>query len=177
MKVWGNELVVSEVVLFFAVLIIFPLFFLYTAVCHLVDYRIMKRYYLRKNKWDLNICCGNTNGGGINADIVKRDVPNFALVDDIYNLPFKDGQFERTLCSHTMEHVEQPERFFEELKRISKDVVLLVPPLWDILAMAEFKEHKWQFQSLKIKHENSLPGKFKLPYWGIQKRFGQQYRC
>ena len=66
------------------------------------------------NPW--NICCGRTDGGGINADIVQHgDVPNFVKLDSIYRLPFADGQFEVVLCSHTAEHVQYPQRFDREL--------------------------------------------------------------
>ena len=74
----------------------------YVAIANVIDYRILKRYYYRKRRWDLNICCGNTNGGSVNANIVKRDVPNFVLLRDIYKLPFKDKEFKNTICSHTM---------------------------------------------------------------------------
>jgi SAM-dependent methyltransferase len=103
---------------------------LYIIIAAFADYFI-RNHYISKQKWDLNICCGDTNGGGKNADVIKRKVPNFVLLKNIYSLPFKDKQFENTICSHTIEHVEDPEKFFKELKRVSKNVVLLVPPIWD----------------------------------------------
>ena len=146
---------------------------MYIVIANVIDYRILKRYYYRKRRWDLNICCGNTNGGSVNADIVKRDVPNFVLLRDIYKLPFKDKEFKNTICSHTMEHVENPDKFFEELKRVSRNVTLLVPPVWNVGCMGCFQQHKWQFLTMRTRHVNTLPRKFKLPYWEYQKRFGQ----
>jgi hypothetical protein len=157
-------------------LIFFPLL-VYIAAAHVVDYRILKHRHVKGRRYGLNISCGDTDGGGVNADVVKRSVPNFTLVKDIYNLPFRDGQFESAICSHTIEHVEDPERFYGELRRVSKEVVLLIPPLWDVMGLMTFREHKWQFITMKTKHVNSLPRKFKLPYWGIQRRYGQKLRC
>jgi len=154
---------------------LFLLFFflLYLIIANIIDYRILKSFYLKKQKWDLNICCGDTDGGGINADIIKRKVPNFVLIKNIYKLPFKDKEFKNVLCSHTMEHIENPYKFYKELKRISKGVVLLIPPVWDIGCFLNFREHKWQFLTFKSKHSN-LPSKIKLPFWWHQELFGQK---
>jgi hypothetical protein len=74
---------------------------------------------------DLNICCGTTDGGGINADILQHsDVPNFVKLDSIYRLPFADKQFGVVLCSHTAEHVHYPQRFDRELQaRVGQKLV------------------------------------------------------
>lgn len=133
-------------------------------ITHIFDYRILKPYYLKKQKWDLNISCGATDGGGINADIIPRNVPNFALIKDIYNLPFKRKQFKNSICSHTIEHVKYPNKFYKELKRVSKNVTLLVPPLWDLVGLGDFLEHRWQFITLKTRHNNSMPDRFRLPF-------------
>lgn len=163
-----------EIILLTLVGILFPPLLIYSIIVVLIDYEILKNYFFKKQKWDLNISCGKTDGGGLNADIAKREVPNFVLIKDIYNLPFKDKQFANAICSHTIEHVEDPEKFYNELRRVSQKVVLLVPPIWDIFALVNFKEHKWQFLTLKAKHVNFLPRKFKLPYWWYQKKFGQR---
>jgi len=133
-------------------------------LAHLIDYRVLKNYHLRRQKWDLNVSCGSTDGGGLNADIVPRKVPNFVLLRDVYKLPFKDKSFKNVVSSHTIEHVEDPDRFYKELSRISENVVLLVPPVWDLAAIASF-EHKWQFLTLRTRHVNKLPKRIKLPYW------------
>lgn len=146
------------------------------AAGHVIDYRILKNIYLKENKWGLNICCGKTDGGGVNADIIHRGVPNFVLIKDIYNLPFKDRQFENALCSHTVEHVEDPEKFYKELRRVSKNVVLLVPPIWDLAGILNLAEHKWQFLTLATKHENHIPEKIMLPYHLYQIFFGQRIK-
>ena len=144
-------------------------------VLNWLDYTFMKNRYLKKGKFDLNVCCGDTACGGVNADIVKRNVPRFVLVKDIYSLPFRNKQFKNAICSHTMEHVEDPVKFFKELKRVSNSVTILVPPIWDYGCMLNIFEHKRQFVTLWTKHVNKLPKSFPLPLAGVvQSKYGQK---
>ena len=128
-----------------------------------MSYGLIKKRTLAERKWDLNICCGGTDGGGVNADIIKhRDLPRFVRIGDIYRLPFRNGQFEYVLCSHTAEHVEHPDAFCRELKRVGRKTVFLLPPLWDISAAFNVMEHRWLFLTLRSRHEN-LPPRIRLP--------------
>lgn len=146
----------------------------YCMLTHFISYRVLKNRILKRQKWDLNICCGQTDGGGINADIVEpRGVPNFRLIEDIYKLPFDTGQFDTVLCSHTIEHVDYPGRFFQELQRVGKKVAIVIPPLYDVTAALNVFEHKYIFLSFKKEHCR-LPGHVRLPLASfIQKRIGQ----
>lgn len=159
-------------------MIIFGSTILILLINHYLSYIVLKNRVLRRNKWDLNICCGKTDGGGINADIFKHeDVPNFVLVDNIYNLPFKNNQFENVLCSHTMEHVENPPLFYKELKRVGKKITIILPPLWDISAVFCFFEHRWIFLTFRKEHKK-LPKYVKLPIAEfIQKKRGQKIKA
>jgi SAM-dependent methyltransferase len=142
---------------------------------HQVSYRMQKSRILKRQRWGLNICCGRTDGGGINADIFRHaDLPRFRLVEDIYRLPFSDKQFETVLCSHTLEHVEDPDRFFSELCRVGERVTLVLPPLWDITAALNVFEHRWIFLTLKKEHGRP-PRRIRLPLAGtLQRMFGQR---
>ncbi len=123
-----------------------------------ISYRLIKERTLRERKWGYNISCGTTDGGGINADIVKHaDVPNFELVTDPARLPHPDGAFEHVLSSHTIEHVDDPAAFYAELKRIGRNVTLLVPPLWDFTAALNVFEHRVIFLTMRSRHDNHLP--------------------
>jgi len=147
----------------------------YTWIAHYISYTIHKRYLLKKQDWDLNICCGKTDVGKINADIVQHaSIKNFHLINDIYDLPFKDKQFSNVLCSHTMEHVEDPECFLKELKRVGHNVTIIIPPLYDISAVLNFLEHKWIFLTFRKTYVDHLPRHLRLPCaeW-IHRRFGQ----
>lgn len=144
-------------------------------VLNVISYDMLKDRILNRRKWDLNICCGKTDGGGVNADIVKHgEVPKFVKIDDVYHLPFPDKAFERVLCSHTIEHVEDPEAFFEELQRVGEEVTLVLPPLWDISAALNVLEHKHVFLTFKKEH-TTLPPYVSLPLARpIQETFGQR---
>lgn len=164
-------------------MIYFPMFLLFVVVLlvvlHEVSYRLVKNHVLRRRRWDLNICCGHSDGGGLNADIFQHDPgpPNFLKIDDIYHLPFADGQFEHTLCSHTIEHVADPEAFFAELQRVSRHVTVVVPPLWDPAATFNVFEHRHIFLNVRKVFHDELPPYIRLPLaeW-IQQRLGQKIR-
>ena len=144
---------------------------------NLLSYTIIKKKVLKSRVWDLNICCGGTDGGGVNADIIKyRDLPNFILTKDIYNLPFADKQFKHILTSHTVEHIDDPEAFIKELNRVGENITILVPPLWDLSAALNFLEHKWLFLTFKTKVD-VLPRYVRLPLanW-YQSNFGQRIK-
>jgi SAM-dependent methyltransferase len=143
-----------------------------------LSYRVLNGRILRRRTWDLNICCGKTDGGGVNVDIVRHaELPNLVLVDDIYRLPFKAGQFGTVLCSHTMEHVERPLEFYRELGRVGRVVTVVVPPLWDLSAAFNLFEHKWIFASLKTEHRE-LPRHVRMPLVSsLHRRFGQRIRA
>lgn len=155
------------------------LFVLLLIVLNFFSYRVLGSIIRnRRKQWDLNVCCGKTDGGGVNVDIVKHaDVPNLIVVDDIYSLPFSTHQFDNVLCSHTIEHVEDPEAFFEELSRVAKSVTLVVPPLWDLSAVLNLFEHRWIFLTFRKEHHR-LPSFIKLPFAEeFQHRAGQKIRA
>lgn len=156
------------------ILLTIVLLILLMTLLNQLSYKLIKNRILRSRRWDLNICCGMTDGGGVNADIVRHaDVPNYVQVNDIYDLPFKDGQFEQVLCSHTIEHVDNPEAFLAELRRVGRHVTLVIPPLWDISAAFNLLEHRHIFLTLRKVH-TSLPPYVKLPFANkIQDWLGQ----
>lgn len=144
-----------------------------------LSYLRLKIRIIGRARWDLNICCGATDGGGVNADIVRHSprIPNFVRVDDIYRLPFRNRQFKRVLCSHTMEHVDDPERFDRELRRVGETVLYLLPPLWDVAAAFNLLEHKWIFLTFRKEHRQ-LPRHVKLPLsWTLQRHFKQRVKA
>ena len=141
-----------------------------------ISYRLIKNRVLRERRWDYNICCGTTDGGGRNADIVQHaEVPRFELVADVTRLPHGDQAFETVLCSHTLEHVDDPAAMFRELRRVGKRVTILVPPLWDLAAALNPFEHRVIFLTAASRHDDRLPPYIRYPpaRW-IQARFGQR---
>jgi hypothetical protein len=142
---------------------------------HRLSYFHLKRRYLGHRSWGLNVCCGKTDEGGVNADIVRHEaVPNFRLIEDVYRLPFADGEFESFLCSHTVEHVDDPRRLDRELRRVGQEVLYVVPPLWDLGAALKLFEHRWIFLTLSKSHTR-LPRHVRLPFSEtVQKLIGQR---
>jgi SAM-dependent methyltransferase len=166
------ELMLIELTLLFSIFALIP-------GLNKLSYVLLKNRILKQGRWDLNICCGNTDVGGVNADIVQHrsDIPNFIKIDDIYRLPFKNLQFNRVLCSHTLEHVDDPVRFDLELRRIGKSVHYILPPLWDIAAVCNLLEHKWIFLTFKKEHTR-LPVHVRLPFSRpLQRRFHQRVKA
>lgn len=139
-----------------------------------ISYGVLKRRTLARRVWDLNICCGRTDGGGVNADVVRHaHVPCFVQVD-VYRLPFRDRQFGSILCSHTLEHVEDPDAFLRELQRVGDEVTVVLPPVWDITAALNVLEHRWLFLTLRKEH-TTLPPRVRLPLARtVQRLFGQR---
>ncbi|MFO8154158.1 methyltransferase domain-containing protein, partial [Thioalkalivibrio sp.] len=83
------------------------------------------------------------------------------------------GEFEHVLCSHTIEHVDDPDAFWAELNRVGKHVTLILPPIWDLAAALNIFEHKWLFLSWHKRH-HTMPRQIKLSGAQIyQQRFGQ----
>jgi SAM-dependent methyltransferase len=150
----------------------------YTLLTRILSYYLLKNNIMNGVRWDLNICCGKVDGGGINADIYQhKDLPRFKLIDDIYRLPFGDKQFRRVLCSHTIEHVDDPEAFYRELCRVGEEVTIVIPPLYDIFAVLNILEHKWIFLSFRKKH-HKLPPFVPLPLSApVQRKFGQRNKA
>jgi predicted SAM-dependent methyltransferase len=142
---------------------------------HWYSYGYLKKNIVARRTWDLNVCCGTTDGGGVNVDIVRHaDVPNFVHVENIYQLPFEDQQFDTVLCSHTIEHVEYPRRFDRELRRVAKEVVYVLPPAWDLAAALNVLEHRWLFLTVRKVHR-TLPRCMPLPFARrLQARIGQR---
>jgi SAM-dependent methyltransferase len=123
-----------------------------------LSYRVLKERVLRERPWDYNICCGATDGGGINADIVQHGaVPRFELVTDVTALPHANGTFGHVLCSHTLEHVDDPAAMYAELRRVGRSVTILVPPLWDLAAVLNPLEHRVIFLTFTTRHDDRLP--------------------
>ncbi len=141
-----------------------------------ISYRLIKGRVLRERRWDYNICCGTTDGGGVNADIVQHaELPRFELVSDVARLAHGDAAFDTVLCSHTLEHVDDPDLMFRELQRVGKRVTILVPPLWDLAAALNPFEHRVIFLTAVSRHDDRLPPFIRYaPARWIQARLGQR---
>lgn len=87
--------------------------------------------------------------------------PHQKLVQGIgEDLPFKDKEFDYTICNQVLEHSEDPNRFLSELMRVSKRGYIETPSL-----LGEFlfpkQSHKWII--LDIDNKLVLYEKCKMP--------------
>ena len=77
-------------------------------------------------------------------------------------------------AAHTIEHVDYPRRFDRELRRVAREVVYVLPPVWDLAAALNVWEHKWLFLTLRKVHR-TLPRCTPLPFARkLQARVGQR---
>lgn len=62
-------------------------------------------------------------------ELGKKTNPKVLLKKgDIYQLPYKQNEFDVVLCTEVLEHLEDPEKALHELKRVSKKYILLSVP-------------------------------------------------
>ena len=92
----------------------------------------------------LNAGCGHSVLGDINLDIIPRNAPNFVLGDVQDLSQFKDKMFSSAICSHVLEHVDDPDKATRELHRVADNVFIIVPELYEMGAWF-WHEHKWVF--------------------------------
>ncbi|WP_447979724.1 class I SAM-dependent methyltransferase [Candidatus Nitrospira bockiana] len=74
------------------------------------------------------------------------------VIADAHNLPFKSKSFDYIICSHVLEHAEDPKQFLAELERVGKAGYIETPS-----EIAEnlfyFEYHRW---SLVIRDETLI---------------------
>lgn len=87
----------------------------------------------------MDVGCGCKPRGDVNCDlyikdelnhrnqgsenrIPVRDIPNFVVCHGSF-LPFKTGAFDEVFSAQLIEHVRNPQRFLEELVRVSSDLI------------------------------------------------------
>lgn len=58
-------------------------------------------------------------------------------------MPFKDKTFEKTICKHVLEHVDNPSLFLKELERISMGGYIETPSEIAELVFTPYDQHKW----------------------------------
>jgi ubiquinone/menaquinone biosynthesis C-methylase UbiE len=62
-------------------------------------------------------------------DSLKKKYPKIKFVSgDIENLPFKNGQFDTVVSTHTLEHTKNLQKAVSELRRVAKKELIIVVP-------------------------------------------------
>jgi len=87
------------------------------------------QYCEKANKPLLNVGCGENVRilGDVNIDISAEAILPDYQQGSIYDLPFNDKHFGAVCCFSTIEHLEDPKRALEEMKRVADRVYVTVP--------------------------------------------------
>ncbi len=114
---------------------------------------------LNKNLKILDLGCSNKNfwpEANHFADIhdYKKDFQNlnltFTQIEPDKKLPFKDKEFDYVICTHVIEHVNDPISFKEEIERVGKSGYIELPTrLNDNMVFGcdeDIFGHKWWFE-------------------------------
>lgn len=80
----------------------------------------------------LNAGCGVDKWGDIRIDLSRyswryNTFTSANLIADVHFLPFEDKCFHLTKCFHVLEHCANPKLALNELRRVSKVVIIRVP--------------------------------------------------
>ena len=100
-----------------------------------------REYCKQTGKKLLNLSCGSTDFGDVNADITQQNVKNFVLYKPDVPLPFEDKEFGAVYCAHTLEHVDNPIWLLDELNRVSDKIFVVLPEWYQVGYF--LPTHKW----------------------------------
>jgi SAM-dependent methyltransferase len=156
-------------------------------------FREMLERYLTPSSDVLDIGAG---AGTLNAYAIKGHVRSMVGVDldprveqnplldkgvvgDVYKLPFPDGSFDVAFAIYVLEHIQHPERFVQEVRRIlrPKGVFLFLTPnryhyVSLISALTPTGFHKWVNRRRGLPNEDTFETHYKMNTRGsIQQAF------
>lgn len=77
-------------------------------------------------------------GGQLDADFRNRPVSHY----DGHRFPFDDGEFDYVICSHVVEHVDEPQAFMQEVFRVGQGRGYLEYPLIPYEYLYSFNVHQ-----------------------------------
>jgi len=82
-------------------------------------------------------------------DVYNHPLPTVQC--DAHNLPFQDKSFEMVISTEVLEHVVDPKKFANEIKRVGERYILTTPAIEErILSDEEESERLWQNNPWKI---------------------------
>jgi len=116
----------------------------------------------------LDVGCGDRPTGDVNLDIFLYGKWKNFTIGEAHHLPFRNGVFDKVYSKHCLEHLENPLRFFKEVKRVLKkrgilecvyptDTMLTKKTIHNILNLRWSSAFKWK---------TKLTGGHKINYGG-----------
>lgn len=89
--------------------------------------------------------CTNEKWHYVGADVVAGTERNVdVVITDGYKFPFKDGEFDVVISGQTIEHIEYPWVWFQEMARVLKKGGLCC-----VIAPAVWMEHKYPIDTFR----------------------------
>ena len=64
----------------------------------------------------------------ISESQLKHNPATNKVVGSVYDIPFEDNTFDIVLSSNLLHHLDKPENGLDEMKRVSKDKLILLEP-------------------------------------------------
>lgn len=119
--------------------------------------KVLKRISVSKEEKILDVGCGvgklsrylkgfNLYGCDITENFVKHAKKEFykeVKVADIYNLPYKDKEFDKIFCIGVFEYIQNTEKAMKELLRICKGEIIINTPNYNSMGIRFFLQNKW----------------------------------
>jgi len=119
--------------------------------------KVLKRISVSKEEKILDVGCGvgklsrylkgfNLYGCDITENFVKHAKKEFykeVKVADIYNLPYKDKEFDKIFCIGVFEYIQNTEKAMKELLRICKGEITINTPNYNSMGIRFFLQNKW----------------------------------
>ena|GEM_PF-1793944 len=116
----------------------------------------------------LDVGCGDVPKGDVNVDLFFYVKCQNFVIAEAHHLPFKNGVFGKVYSKHCLEHLENPLKFFKEVKRVLKngatleciyptDTMLTKKTIHNILNLHWTSAFKWN---------TKLSGREKINYGG-----------
>lgn len=87
----------------------------------------------------------------VSADKVARRIR-----DDVTRLPFPDGAIDMVVCAHTLEHLTRLYSTFQELRRVARRVLVIVP-------LQRWAPYTWDLHLHFFPYLEYLPGLLETP--------------
>lgn len=138
--------------------------------CWDVYSRLLKKIKIGKNEKVLDAGCGNGNlskylktSNLYGFDLIEEAVKNSrktgrykkVVKGDIYDLPFKDKEFDKTVCVGVFQYLKHPEKAFRELVRVTRDEVIITAANFDWFRVKSVFSKEYRKRYLKEVEEET----------------------